>query len=87
MVGAPDSGKTNYLGRLWGALECGKNAGLRAAQEPRRRPLCSRGVQLAFLKRPVCAANCDTNVDLEGSDCSIQVAWERRGGGSSMLNF
>ena len=33
MIGAPDSGKTNYLGRLWRALTA-ENASLRATQQP-----------------------------------------------------
>ena len=33
MIGAPDSGKTNYLGRLWGALKA-ENANLRATEQP-----------------------------------------------------
>lgn len=33
LIGGPDSGKTNYIGRLWRALDCGTGA-LRAAEQP-----------------------------------------------------
>ena len=75
MIGAPDSGKTNYLGRLWGALSA-ENSGLRATQEGDD----VRYVLDAFssLLRGRFAPRTDTNVDVEGRHCSIQVAWERK---------
>lgn len=76
MIGAPDSGKTNYLGRLWGAF-VGGDAGLRARQLPDD----VRYVDDAFscLLRGEFAPRTDTNVDVEGADCSIDVEWERAG--------
>lgn len=76
MIGAPDSGKTNYLGRLWGALT-GKNASLRATQQP-------DDVRYVFdalthLLQGKFAPRTDTNVDVNGRRCSIQIAWEREG--------
>ena len=76
MVGAPDSGKTNYLGRLWGALKQ-ENVGLRATQQ-------SDDVRYVFdalthLLQGKFAPRTDTNVDVEGRHCSLQVAWEREG--------
>lgn len=74
MVGAPDSGKTNYLGRLWGALD-GKKASLRATQQPDD----IRYVLAAFrcLLEGRFAPRTDMNVDVEGNACSIQIAWAR----------
>ncbi len=76
MVGAPDSGKTNYLGRLWGALKA-ENASLRATQQP-------DDVRYVFdalthLLQGRFAPRTDTNVDVDESHCSIQIAWEREG--------
>ena len=76
MIGAPDSGKTNYLGRLWRAV-AGENASLRATQQPDdvRYVLDA----LTHLLQGTFAPRTDTNVDVDGRDCSIQVAWEREG--------
>ena len=76
MIGAPDSGKTNYLGRLWRALT-GGNACLRTTQQPDdvRYVLDA----LTHLLRGKFAPRTDTNVDVDGRHCSIQVAWEREG--------
>ena len=76
MIGAPDSGKTNYLGRLWRALT-GENASLRATQQPDdvRYVLDA----LTHLLRGGFAPRTDTNIDVDGRHCSIQVAWEREG--------
>ena len=74
MIGAPDSGKTNYLGRLWRAVT-GENASLRATQQPDdvRYVLDA----LTHLLHGTFAPRTDTNVDVDGRDCSIKVAWER----------
>ena len=76
MIGAPDSGKTNYLGRLWRALT-GENASLWATQQPDdvRYVLDA----LTHLLRGGFAPRTDTNIDVDGRHCSIQVAWEREG--------
>lgn len=76
MIGAPDSGKTNFLGRLWGALKS-ENACLRATQQP-------DDVRYVFdalthLLQGRFAPRTDTNVNVDESHCSIQVAWEREG--------
>ena len=76
MIGAPDSGKTNYLGRLWGALKREK-AQLRATQQPDDIryvfDALSHLLQGKFVPRT------ETNVDVDGRHCSIQVSWERGG--------
>ena len=76
MIGAPDSGKTNYLGRLWRALT-EENASLRATQQPDdvRYVLDT----LTHLLQGNFAPRTDTNVDVDGRHCSIQVAWEQEG--------
>ena len=76
MIGAPDSGKTNYLGRLWKALTA-ENASLRATQQPDD----VRYVLdvLTHLLQGTFAPRTDRNVDLDGRHCSIQVAWDREG--------
>ena len=76
MIGTPDSGKTNFLGRLWGALKA-ENANLRATEQPDD----VRYVFEAFthLLQGSFAPRTDTNVDVDGRCCSIQVAWERDG--------
>ena len=76
MIGAPDSGKTNYLGRLWGALKA-ENANLRATEQPDD----IRYVFDAFtnLLQGSFAPRTDKNVDVDEGHCSIQVAWEREG--------
>ena len=76
MIGAPDSGKTNFLGRLWRALT-EENASLRATQHPDdvRYVLDA----LTHLLRGKFAPRTDTNIDVDGRHCSIQVAWEREG--------
>ena len=76
MIGAPDSGKTNYLARLWRALT-GENASLRATQQPDdvRYVLDA----LTHILQGEFAPRTDTNVDVDGNHCSIQVAWERDG--------
>ena len=76
MIGAPDSGKTNYLGRLWRALAA-ENASLRATQQPDD----VRYVLdvLTHLLQGSFAPRTDTNIDVDGRHCSIQVAWEREG--------
>ena len=76
MIGAPDSGKTNYLGRLWRALTQ-ENASLLATQQPDdvRYVLDA----LSHLLQGNFAPRTDTNVDADGRHCSIQVAWEREG--------
>lgn len=76
MIGAPDSGKTNYLGRLWRAMTS-ENASLRATQQ-------SDDVRyvldaLTHILQGTFAPRTDTNVDVDGRYCSIQVAWEREG--------
>ena len=74
MIGAPDSGKTNYLARLWKALT-EESASLRATQQPDdvRYVLDA----LTHILQGEFAPRTDTNVDVDGSHCSIQVAWER----------
>lgn len=76
MIGGPDSGKTNYLGRLWGALGA-EGAALRATQQQDD----VRYVLYAYncLLEGGFAPRTETNLDLEGSDCSIEVAWDRGG--------
>ena len=76
MIGAPDSGKTNYLGRLWKALTA-ENASLRATQQPDD----VRYVLdvLTHLLQGTFAPRTDMNIDADGRHCSIQVAWEREG--------
>ena len=76
MIGAPDSGKTNYLARLWRALT-GENASLQATQQPDdvRYVLDA----LTHLLQGTFAPRTDTNVDVDGRHCSIKVAWEREG--------
>ena len=76
MIGAPDSGKTNYLGRLWGALKA-ENASLRATQQPDDIRYVFDA--LTHLLQGTFAPRTDTNVDIDGRHCSIQVAWEREG--------
>ena len=68
---------TNYLGRLWKALT-EENASLRATQQPDdvRYVLDA----LTHLLRGEFAPRTDTNIDVDGRHCSIQVAWEREGG-------
>ena len=76
MVGAPDSGKTNFLGRLWKGLT-GENASLRAVQDPDdvRYVLDA----LTNLLQGTFAPRTDTGIDVDDRHCSIQVAWERGG--------
>ena len=75
MIGAPDSGKTNYLGRLWGALKAAENSCLRAAQQPDDIRYVFDA--LAHLLQGRFAPRTDTNVDVDESHCSIQVAWKQ----------
>lgn len=74
MIGAPDSGKTNYLGRLWRALTA-ENASLRATQQPDDvryvLDVLTHLLQGSFAPH--------TSIDVDGQHCSIQVAWEREG--------
>ena len=78
MIGAPESGKTNYLGRLWGALEdenektklraTGKSDDIRYAVDALRHLL-----QGEFVPRT------EKNGDVDERQCLIPVAWEHEG--------
>lgn len=74
MIGAPDSGKTNYLGRLWAALD-GKSASLRATQQPDDVGYVLDAFTCILEGR--FAPRTETNVDVDGGHCSVEVAWDR----------
>ena len=76
MIGAPDSGKTNFLGRLWHALTA-KNATLRATQNSDDIGYVME--VLTYLLEGTFAPRTEMNIDVAGRHCTIQVAWEREG--------
>ena len=70
LVGGPDSGKTNYLARLWEALRAGHGA-LTAYEVPRDIEYVEGA--LAYLLRGKFAPRTDMNLDQSGPSFSIPV--------------
>ena len=76
MIGAPESGKTNYLGRLWRALQWEK-AKLRATQQPDDIRYVVDA--LSHLLQGKFAPRTEKGEDVDGRQCLIEVSWEREG--------
>ena len=76
LIGAPDSGKTNYLGRLWQALRR-DNAELRATRQPDDISYVINA--LSHLLQGKFAPRTQQSVDSSGRECLIQVSWEQNG--------
>ena len=76
LIGAPDSGKTNYLGRLWQALQ-GKTPKLRATQHPDDIRYVSDA--LGHLLQGTFAPRTEKAPDGDGRECLVQVSWEQKG--------
>ena len=74
LIGAPDSGKTNYLGRLWQALQ-GKTPKLRATQHPDDIRYVSDA--LRHLLQGTFAPRTEKAPDDDGRECLVQVSWEQ----------
>ncbi|MDE0396154.1 MAG: hypothetical protein OYK82_15420 [Gammaproteobacteria bacterium] len=77
LIGAPDSGKTNYLGRLWQALQ-GKAPKLRATQHPDDISYVSDA--LSHLLQGRFAPRTEKVPDNGGRECLVEVSWEQEGG-------
>lgn len=76
LIGAPDSGKTNYLGRLWQALQ-GKTPKLRATQHPDDIRYVSDA--LSHLLQGTFAPRTEKAPDGDRRECLVQVSWEQEG--------
>ena len=76
MIGAPESGKTNYLGRLWGALQDEKT-NMRATQQPD--DIRYVFYALSFLLQGEFPPRTQKSVDVDERHCLIPVAWEHKG--------
>ena len=76
MIGAPESGKTNYLGRLWRALQS-KDSALRATHHPDDIGYVLDA--LSHLLQGEFAPRTKKSDDADGRDCLIPVSWEREG--------
>lgn len=76
MIGAPDSGKTNYLARLWRALQ-GEGAKLRATQQPDDIRYVIDA--LTHLLQGKFAPRTEKSAEVDGRQCLIKVSWERDG--------
>ena len=76
MIGAPDSGKTNYLARLWQALQ-GNTPKLRATQHPDDIRYVSDA--LSHLLRGRFAPRTEKGPDSDERECLVQVSWEQDG--------
>ena len=76
LIGAPDSGKTNYLGRLWRALQ-GENANLRATRQPDDIRYVMDA--LTHLLQGEFAPRTQKSADGSGRECLVQVSWEQEG--------
>ena len=72
LVGGPDSGKTNFMARLWEALQS-EQRWLRATETG---PDIGYVLDaLTHLLQGKFAPRTGTNVDIEGRSCSLGVAW------------
>ena len=76
MIGAPESGKTNYLGRLWGALQA-ESGPLRATQQANDIRYVLE--TLSHLLQGKFPQRTEKSDGFEGRHCSVRVAWERNG--------
>ena len=76
MIGAPESGKTNYLGRLWQSLRVG-NTSLRATQQSDDIRYVVEA--LGHLLQGKFAPRTEKNAEIGTRHCLVPVAWEREG--------
>ena len=76
MIGAPESGKTNYLGRFWHALQS-NDAGLRATHQPNDIGYVIDA--LSHLLQGEFAPRTKKSDDADGKHSPIPVSWEREG--------
>lgn len=73
MVGATDSGKTSYLGRLWAAL-AEERASLRSTQMPDEVGYAIRALE--YLQKGQFAPRTDVNIAADGKDgVTVDVEW------------
>ena len=76
LIGAPDSGKTNYLGRFWRALRK-ENARLRTTREPDDISYVMDA--LSHLLQGKFAPRTEKGTDGDRRECVVHVSWEEEG--------
>ena len=76
MIGAPESGKTNYLGRFWRAVQDNKSK-LRATQTPD--DIRYVNYALSYLLQGEFAPRSEKNAYIDDRHCLIQLAWQLEG--------